>query len=460
MRTLFVPLAVLAMAAPPAFSQVAQVAQASSAGPLHSQSSMSAPSGTAAARVQEPAGPLTLRSAVAMSLQANPGLSSALREQEATEAAIVQAGAWPNPTLDAQLEDLRRDNRTTTLQLSQPIELGGKRAARVTAAERARDQAASALAGRRAEIRAATVTAFFDVLTAQERLRLAQDSVGLAQAATRAAANRVAAGKVSPLEETKARVAEAGIRVELMQAEGTLRSARQQLAALWGNPSPRFTQVDGAVDQLPAMASAQDIASRLADAPVVRQARLEVERRKALAELERARRIPDVTVSLGAKRVPASEGENGGSRRNQVVLGLSVPLPIFDTNRGNVAEALSREEKARDDLAAAAELQLGTDVAQATERLRSAHATAETLQRDALPGAESAYKAATKGFELGKFSFLEALDAQRTLFQVRAQYLLALADAHRAAGELDRLLGNEGEAIPAATLTTTTPAAR
>jgi cobalt-zinc-cadmium efflux system membrane fusion protein len=150
--------------------------------------------------------------------------------------------------------------------------------------------------------------------------------------------------------------------------------------------------------------------------------------------------VPDVTVSLGAKRVPSSEGDRGGGRRNQVVVGLSVPLPIFDTNRGNVAEALSREEKARDDLAAA-ELQLGADVAQATERLRSARATAQTLQRDALPGAETAYKAATKGFELGKFSFLEALDAQRTLFQVRAQYLLALADAHRAAGELDRLLG-------------------
>lgn len=450
MRTLFVPLAVLAMAAPPVFSQVAQ---ASSTGSLYSQS---APSGAVNARVQEPAGPLTLRNAVAMALQANPGLSSALREQEATEGAVVQAGAWPNPTLGVQLEDLRRDNRTTTLQLSQPIELGGKRSARVTAAERARDQAGSALAARRAEIRAATVTAFFDVLTAQERLRLAQDSVGLAQTATRAAANRVAAGKVSPLEETKARVAEAGIRVELMQAEGTLRSARQQLAALWGNPSPRFTQVDGAVDQLPAMASAQDIAGKLADAPVARQARLEVERRKALADLERAKRVPDVTVSLGAKRVPASDGDTGSSRRNQVVLGLSVPLPIFDTNRGNVAEALSREEKARDDLAVA-ELQLGTEVAQATERLRSAHATAETLQRDALPGAESAYKAATKGFELGKFSFLEALDAQRTLFQVRAQYLLALADAHRAAGDLDRLLGNEGDA---ATPAMTTPVAR
>lgn len=446
MRTLFVPLAVLAMAAPPAFSEVSQVSQVS-------QSQTSAVPRSSSTRTLEPVGPLNLQAAIAMALQANPGLSSAAREQDATEAAIVQAGAWPNPTLDAQVEDLRRDNRTTTLQLSQPIELGGKRAARVTAAERARDQAASALDARRAEIRAATVTAFFEVLTAQERLRLAQDSVGLAQTATRAAANRVAAGKVSPLEETRARVAEAGIRVELLQAEGTLRSARQQLAALWGNPLPRFTQVDGAVDQLPAMAvghDAQDMPARLAAAPVVRQARLEVERRQALSALEQAKRMPDVTVSLGAKRVPSSEGETGSGRRNQVVVGLSIPLPLFDTNRGNVAEALSREEKARDDLAAA-ELQLGTDVAQATERLRSARATAETLQRDALPGAETAYRAATKGFELGKFSFLEALDAQRTLFQVRAQYLLALADAHRAAGELDRLLGRQGDDISPAT---------
>ncbi|WP_198087225.1 TolC family protein, partial [Variovorax sp. E3] len=251
MRTLFVPLAALAMAVPPAYSQqVITPATQATAGSLSSPSVPSSP----AARTLEPAGSLTLRSAVTMALQANPGLSAASHEQEATEAAIVQAGAWPNPTLGAQVEDLRRDNRTTTFQLSQPIELGGKRAARVTAAQRARDQAASALAGRRAEIRAATITAFFEVLTAQERLRLAQDSLGLAQTATRAAANRVAAGKVSPLEETKARVAEAGTRVELLQAEGTLRSARQLLSALWGNPSPRFTQVDGAVDALPAVA--------------------------------------------------------------------------------------------------------------------------------------------------------------------------------------------------------------
>ena len=429
MRTLFVPLAVMALAVPPAFSQTAAGSNPS-------------PIRHTAAAAAEPAGPLDLRSALALALRFNPGLSSASREREASDAAVLQAGAWPNPVFDAQVEDLRRGNRTTTLQLSQPIELGGKRAARVTAAERARDQAASALLARRSELRASVITLFFELLAAQERLRLAQDSVGLAETATRAAANRVAAGKVSPLEESRARVAEAGIRVELLQAEGALRSARQQLAALWGNPSPRFTQADGALDRLPADAAAADVEGRLSAAPVLRQARLEVERRQALSDLEQARRVPDVTVSLGAKRVPADEGM--GSSRNQVVVGLSVPLPIFDTNRGNVAEALSREEKARDELAAA-ELQLGADAARATERLRSARATALTLQRDALPGAEAAHKAAARGFELGKFSFLEALDAQRTLFQVRNQHLLAVADAHRAAAELDRLLGTGGE---------------
>ena len=433
MRTLFVPLAVMALAVSPAFSQ-----STAGSNPL--------PLGQAASEAAEPAGPLDLRSALALARQFNPGLSSASREREATDAAVVQAGAWPNPVFETQVEDLRRDNRTTTLQLSQPIELGGKRAARVAAAERARDQAESALLARRSELRASTITLFFDVLAAQERLRLAQDSVGLAEAATRAAVNRVAAGKVAPLEESRARVAEAGIRVELLQAEGALRSARRQLASLWGNANPRFTHADGAIDLLPE-ATADTVQSRLSEAPVLRQARLEVERRQALSALEQARRVPDITVSLGAKRVPADEGMGSGSGRNQVVVGVSVPLPIFDTNRGNVAEALSREEKARDDLRAA-ELQLHADVAQATERLRSARATAETLQRDALPGAEAAHKVAARGFELGKFSFLEALDAQRTLFQVRNQYLVALADAHRAAGELDRLLGTDGEEIP------------
>ncbi|WP_431273247.1 TolC family protein [Variovorax ureilyticus] len=115
-------------------------------------------------------------------------------------------------------------------------------------------------------------------------------------------------------------------------------------------------------------------------------------------------------------------------------------MPIFDTNRGNVLQALRRQDKAEDD-ARALELRLRAEVGSARQRYQSATSEVAALRADILPGAESAFDAATKGFELGKFGYLDALDAQRTLLQARVQYLRSLADAHRAVTDLDRLLG-------------------
>ena len=87
------------------------------------------------------------------------------------------------------------------------------------------------------------------------------------------------------------------------------------------------------------------------------------------------------------------------------------------------------------------ELRLRADVGAARQRLLTASVEVEALQKEILPGAQSAFDAATKGFELGKFSYLDALDAQRTLLQARSQYLRSLAEAHKSVTDLDRLLG-------------------
>ena len=102
---------------------------------------------------------------------------------------------------------------------------------------------------------------------------------------------------------------------------------------------------------------------------------------------------------------------------------------------------MSRTDKARDEFAAA-EARLGSDLAQAHERLHAARQEAQLLQREILPGAQSVYDAATKGFEYGKFNFLEVLDAQRTLLQAKSQTLRALSEAHRAAAEIERIIGD------------------
>jgi len=381
----------------------------------------------------EPSGPLSLAAALDLTLQANLDLALAGHEVDATAAAVRQAGLLPNPELSALVEDTRRDSRTVTLQLNQPLELGGKRAARVDAAERAHDVAAADLITRRTELRADVTAAFFDLLVAQERARLAAESADLAQRATTAAARRVAAGKVSPVEETKARVAEAAVKVESTQAASELRAARRRLAAFWGNAAPRFDAAVAPVGVPVEPRAYGELAMQLETAPALARAGLEIERRRALVEVERARRVPDLTVSLGVKR-----DESLG--RDQAILGVSVPLPLFDRNQGNLAEALKRQDLARDERAAL-RIRLERDVADAWERLDSARGEAAALQDEVLPGARQSLDAATKGFELGKFGFLDVLDAQRTLFQARAQHLRALAAAYRARADLDRILG-------------------
>ncbi len=401
------------------------------------QTSTRAPGESIARAVVDEPSVVTLRAAEDLALKSNADLAVALRELQATEGAVMQGAARPNPELAFLLEDTRRETRTTTVQMNQPIELGGKRVARIHAAERGRDIAAMALEVRRAEVRTAVTANFFAVLAAQERVRLAQDVSKLAKRATEVAAKRVASGKVAPLEETKARVAEANVRLNLSLAQSELRTARQQLASTWGNPSPRFERVDGRLELLPTLPSAESLNERLAQSPHLTLAKLEIQRRQSLANLERAKRTPDLTVSLGAMR-----SEEFG--RNQILLGVSIPLPVWDSNRGNQLEALKRTDKARDELAAT-QIRLTSEVWQAYERLGAARNEVETLRREVLPGAQSAYDVATKGFELGKFNFLDVLDAQRTLFEAKSHHLRALADAHRAGAEIDRLLGNAAD---------------
>ncbi|PIF17924.1 MULTISPECIES: TolC family protein [unclassified Acidovorax] len=388
-----------------------------------------APQSAAAAAAE----PLSLAKAIELALEGNPEVAAAKRQWEATEGQVLQGRSRPNPELAYSLEDTRSKTRTQSWQLNLPLELGGKRAARTKAAEKTREQAQAQLAELQATVRANVAAAYFDVLTAQERLVLARDSAALAKSSTDTVSKRVAAGKVSPVEESKARVAEAGVRVELAQAASEQRNALSRLFALLGRIDAPYTVLEGKAENLPSVPSLVDLQPLIASSPGVVLARIEVDRRKALTDLEQSKRVPDVTVSVGMQR-------SNETQRNVLLFGVSVPLPVFDRNQGNLLEALKLEDKARDELQAAT-VRLHSEVAQARERLSTITAEVQSLQQEVLPGAKSAYDAATIGFENGKFNFLEVLDAQRTYFTAKSQYLKALGEAHRAAADIDRLLG-------------------
>jgi cobalt-zinc-cadmium efflux system outer membrane protein len=341
-------------------------------------------------------------------------------------------------------EGLQSGRRTTTIELSQAIELGGKRGARIASAQSESEVALADLASYRGALRADVVGAFFEVLVAQERLTLALASQQLSRKATGAAARRVLAGKISPVEETRARVAEANTKIELAQAGSELALAKRRLAAFWGGATALFDDVATPESPVASDATRAELQARLPLAPQMIRAQREIERQQALADVERSRRLPDLTVSLGSKR----DDELG---QRQTVVGLSLPIPLFDRNQGNLRSALGRTDKARDQLRAVQQ-GLSLALAQASLRLDAARSELAILRSEILPGAQSAYEAGTQGFELGKFSFLDVLDAQRTLFQAKTQYIGALARSHQAAADIERIVGNvgqQGELMPA-----------
>jgi cobalt-zinc-cadmium efflux system outer membrane protein len=376
---------------------------------------------------------LTLQQALELAATRSFAVSAAQRELEASDGALRQAGSYRNPELSATVEDTRRATRTTTATMDFPLELGGKRGARVSAAQRSRDLAQVELNNARAQLRASVTAAYFAVLVTQERAQLASNSAELAASAAAAVSKRVSAGKVSPVDATRAQVDHANAQLEATEAQAELVTARHTLASLWGDAEPQFDVVAGDTAALPERAPLAELARQLDAAPLLLAARAEVERRKALIDVEQSKASPDLTLSVGAKR----DNELG---RTQAIVGISVPLPLFDRNQGAVHEASRRADKAGDEYQAA-RIRVLAELQQASTQLSVARGSLQSLQSTVLPIAQRAYESAGKGFEAGKFGFLDVIDAQRVLVQARARYLSTLSSAYQAATAIDRLLG-------------------
>ena len=386
------------------------------------------------AELTEPPKLLILEVALGLAMGANPEISVAMREKEATEGARIQAGVRHNPYISSEIQDTRRDTRQITLQFNQEIELGNKRESRLALADILHTKATAELDALKATIHANTVNAFYEVLVAQERLALSKSSFEVANAAVNAATKRVNAGKSSPVEETKSNIAASSAKIELNQSNSQLNSARKRLSALWGNPFPVFEQAYGDVENIPLVPSFENLLALLENAPAIGIANLEVSARGGSTKLARSQSTPNITISAGIVH-------NNELGLNQALIGLSVPIPLFDHNQGNVQEAVSLQYKAQDELIAL-KTQLATKLAGEHERLSVARLSAISLREEILPGAQNAFEAANKGFNAGKFNFLDVLDAQRTLFQAKSQYIQVLLDAHQAIAEIESILGH------------------
>ncbi|MBI6611986.1 TolC family protein [Pseudomonas simiae] len=377
---------------------------------------------------------LTLDSALQTAFANNPDLAAAQWEIDIAQGGRQQAGLIPNPVASWDVEDTRRDHRTTSIKISQALELGGKRGARIDVASRVQDAAALTLEQRRNSLRAEVIDNYYGALRAQERLDLAQRSMTLAERGLVVANGRVTAGKASPVEATRAQVQLSEIRLERDRAQMGLTDAYRRLAASTGSAAPNFQAVATRNPSTLAVPSATQLLARLEQTAELRLAELSILQYEASIGLEKAQRIPDLDVSIGSQY-------DASVRERVNLVGVSMPIPLFNRNQGNVLAATRRADQARD-LRNATELRLRTETRQAVDLWQSANTEVRVFNQQILPAAQSAVDSATRGFEMGKFSFLDVLDAQRTLIAARTQYLTATAQATDAWVRIERIYGD------------------
>ncbi|HMU63048.1 MAG: TolC family protein [Nitrosomonas sp.] len=393
---------------------------------------------------------ITLLSAANLTLLHNPELAALAKEIGALEGATLQAGLFRNPELSFNVENpgniqkLHGDinspdsvaqevvQQLTTIRIGQLLELGGKRMARVQAAQLNEELAIRDYESRRVEVIARVANVFTEVLAGQERLKLAEETKLLAQNVVDKVILRVQAGKVPPIEETRAKIGLSSARIEWEQAQRDLASARKRLALMWGSTSPQFDQALGSLETFTPPPDFHRLQELVMSNPMALRAMKNIEHRKALVEVEETRRIPNLTVNAGI----VHHAQLGGTT---AVAGLMIPLPLFDRNQGNLKEAHVRVNKAEDERQAL-ELRLKTELTQSYEALTAAWNEINILRNEILPGAKSAFNVMRRGYELGKFGLLELLDSQRVLFQNQLLYVRALANYQRLMNDIERLI--------------------
>jgi len=354
-----------------------------------------------------------------------------------------QTHAYPNPSVGVEVENLGArampgdaSQRQTTMTLTQPFEIGGKRSARIALGE-AGVVAANARS-REVEVRFAAelANAYATGEAAQQRLTLADEDVARANEDLRAADALVKAGKEANLRVAQARASVSAAIAAREAAKADLTEALANLSALVGAAEP-YTAIDTSILRV-ATPPVPAVGPSLEDSPSIVRAKAERDAVAAQVRVEQVRPVPDLGLSGGLRRF-------GGTNETAFVVGLSATIPLFDNNRGAVAAAQERRAAADQRLAAvrleanAARLAALAQVTAADGRLKAAG--------DGEAAADEAYRLGRTGYDAGKTSLLELLTLRRALTdaksltiesrlaKVRALSALARADGRLAFGE-------------------------
>jgi len=307
------------------YSSMIRAIVACAVGWLHTADSVASESAT---------GDISLSQAIELTLKRNPDLLASRYELIAAQARGTQAALRINPELNVELENFAGTGATSgvrsleaTLSLSQVVELGDKRSLRIASAEAETDLASITQRARQLDVLAEVTRRFIDVVAAQERVRSAQQASQLSRDTWEAIRRRAEAARSPVAEQSRAQRALTRAVLAERQAASELRAARYLLAAMWSDAEPAYTQAVASLFTLEGPQSFQVFFDRIERTPDFLRFASEARLRDAQVRLARAQARPNLAVSLGVRRLEATD-------EAALVAGFSTPLALHDRNQG------------------------------------------------------------------------------------------------------------------------------
>jgi cobalt-zinc-cadmium efflux system outer membrane protein len=396
---------------------------------------------------------LTLEDAIRLVIARNPSLAAAKNEVQALEGDTVAASKRLNPAVTMQMENYPISanpgpffsNQEMTLRFDYEIERGERRKLRTEAAQQAADAQKLAYRDRLRLTQLEVERAFSRAILAKSNLDASRSI--LEQAERMIALNRVrfTQGDISALELNRIEVEKLKFQDDVFQADLMLRNAKSALLALLN--APDLSQDVDVIGALPVSEKASEpgMPPRV---PLAELFRMALERRPDLASrLEEKRRADTETTLQRALRSP-NITVGGGYKRNyfdnSFVLGMTIPLKVFNRNQGEILRADAEQMRAAN-LVAAVRKEIELDVQQAYNAVEINRQRVEYIRTQHMQKAEEASRATLASYNLGGATLIDYLDAQRTYRDALRIYNQALFDARISLYELASSIGSGAE---------------
>jgi cobalt-zinc-cadmium efflux system outer membrane protein len=392
----------------------------------------------------DPAGGVTADEAVARALASNGELLALREEVEAARALVRQASFRANPRLDVSgSKAVTTPDNQLMVEGMLPLELGGRRAARVRVAGREVEVREAMLADRERMLAADVRAKFGEALASVLKLGVTEDLLNNSQRGYRLVVARVLEGRTAPLEQNQVLVEVNRLRsmreAERGKAEVALLELRNLMGAEPSEPLRLRGDFDGLIDPLPPAADAT--ARALDSRPDILAARAAEALAESRVEEARAAGRADAEVRAGYQRMRSGYMLNGIDERGRlapiddtfhsVTFGVSVTLPVRDRNAGAV-EAAAAEMEAAKRRREFLELTVRREVA-AAYAAYEASARASEIYRVGVRGqAGQNLSVIRKTYELGAKALLDYIGEQRRFVELENDYVDSILEAYLA----------------------------